>query len=203
MSRRRKKARRARVDGRRSTVDATPGELEARGREALEAGRHRDAIAAFKELVRREPHPDWVEALAQAYSGRARGLADKGMFKEAIAMLRIRAESCGRTPADLLYLDLLFQTGQIEAAVELIRAHRPGPGRDLRRVLAEPPMPAVNPSPSPDRDNWTCSDGRSLCGPRSRARCDRRGDSPGLPGRCPALSGRTGSRGISVHPGRL
>lgn len=90
----------------------------------MQAGKYREAVAAFKEMLRQEQRPEWIEALAEAYAGRARGLADKGMFKEAAVIWRNRAESCDRFLAEPAYIELLFQSGQIESALQLLQEQR-------------------------------------------------------------------------------
>ena len=61
--------------------------LPIRAAEALQQGRFKDAIELFKPLVRQDPRPEWKESLADAYCGRARALAAKGMLKEAAIVL--------------------------------------------------------------------------------------------------------------------
>ena len=61
--------------------------LADRGAEAMRLGRFKDAIEAFKHLVRQDPQPLWRERLSDAYVGRARTLVDKRMFKEAAVVL--------------------------------------------------------------------------------------------------------------------
>ena len=62
---------------------ASPDVLAERGAEDLKAGRFREAVESFRQLVKIEPRPEWREALATAYVGRGRTLAAKGMYKEA------------------------------------------------------------------------------------------------------------------------
>jgi cellulose synthase operon protein C len=52
----------------------------------LDAGRFRDAMAGFKELLKQAPTDALRDGLAGAYAGRARELAAKGMLKEALVM---------------------------------------------------------------------------------------------------------------------
>jgi tetratricopeptide (TPR) repeat protein len=87
----------------------------------LTAGHYREAIELFKALLKQELRPEWVDALAQAYQGRAVGLADKGMFKEAIVFWQNRTELCHRPLAEPFYFCLLFQTGRVAEAVRLFR----------------------------------------------------------------------------------
>jgi len=93
-----------------------PAELAERGAESMRLGRFKDAIEAFKQLARLEPQPEWRQRLADAYAGRARALADKGMFKEAAIVLEntLMPEGIIREPA--LYLDCLIRQGQHQKA---------------------------------------------------------------------------------------
>ena len=87
---------------------------------ALAAGRHKDAIEGFKDLLKREPRADWRDGLAAAYAGRAGQLADKGMFKEALALWRVRAEACAVPVVDGPYVGWLLKSGQTAQALGLL-----------------------------------------------------------------------------------
>ncbi|MBK5966368.1 hypothetical protein CCR95_20340 [Thiocystis minor] len=93
----------------------SPEEIERKSREHLAGGRFRDAIDGFKQLLKREPRPDWRFALADAYAGRARELNAKGMLREALVMWENRA-SLGK--------DIAFEP---EQATLLLRLGRPEP----------------------------------------------------------------------------
>lgn len=97
--------------------------LAARGAEALRLGRYRDAIEAFKPALRQDPQPQWRHALGQAYSGRARELAAKGMFKEAAIVLENTRAADGTVAAPLLYLRCLIQQGRLQKAAREVRTH--------------------------------------------------------------------------------
>jgi tetratricopeptide (TPR) repeat protein len=97
--------------------------LAARGAEALRLGRYRDAIEAFKQALRQDPQPQWRHALDQAYTGRARDLAAKGMFKEAAIVLENTRAADGTVAAPLLYLRCLIQQGQLQKAAREVRTH--------------------------------------------------------------------------------
>ncbi|MFA7241012.1 MAG: hypothetical protein WC091_12955 [Sulfuricellaceae bacterium] len=79
---------------------------------ALGASRYKDATELYKELVKRESRPDWVEGLAASYAGRAHELADKGMIKEALVLWRNRTQLCGKPLAEGPYLGWLLQAGE-------------------------------------------------------------------------------------------
>ncbi len=124
MARKRKKIRKPRVGSSTHQVRLSLEELEAQGRNLLQAGKYKDAVATLKAMLQQEQRPEWIEFLAEAYVGRARGLADKGMFKEAAVIWRNRAESCDRFLADPTYIELLFQSGQIDSALQLVQEQR-------------------------------------------------------------------------------
>ncbi len=79
----------------------------------LEKGRFRDAVDAYKALLKTGPRPEWLTGLASAYAGRAQALADKGMRREAIALWRSRAEACHTALWDGPYAGWLVAEGQI------------------------------------------------------------------------------------------
>jgi cellulose synthase operon protein C len=87
---------------------------------ALAAARYKDAIELFKDLLKRERRPAWLDGLAAAYAGRAEQLAAKDMVKEALALWRTRAESCQVPLLDGPYVGWLMKTGQIEHALRLL-----------------------------------------------------------------------------------
>jgi tetratricopeptide (TPR) repeat protein len=84
--------------------------------EALQDGRFKDAIELFKQLVKQDPTSEWKESLADAYAGRGRALAAKGMFKEAAFVLEntLNAEKILREPA--LYVACLIRENQAAKA---------------------------------------------------------------------------------------
>ncbi len=86
--------------------------LPARAAEALQQGRFKEAVELFKQLVRQEPRPEWKEALADAYGGRARALAAKGMFKEAAMVLENTLTPAGLLRDPHLYATCLIREGQ-------------------------------------------------------------------------------------------
>ena len=84
----------------------------------LQARRFRDALEAYKQLLKRESHDSWREALAEAYMGRAEQLAAKGMYKEAAALWENMASSCGERQLGR-YLEWLLKAGRIERGARL------------------------------------------------------------------------------------
>ncbi len=72
---------------RRGATPAPSAILADRGAQAMQLGRLKEAVEIFKQLARQDPQPQWTRRLADAYAGRARALAEKGMFKEAAIVL--------------------------------------------------------------------------------------------------------------------
>jgi tetratricopeptide (TPR) repeat protein len=96
----------------------TPEQKLIQAQQALEAGRFRDAVNHFKELVKSEPRPEYIQGLAASYQGRAEELTAKGMLKEALAIWQNRREACPGEPLDPRYIGLLLDLGRTHEAVE-------------------------------------------------------------------------------------
>ncbi len=86
--------------------------LPARAADALRQERFKEAVELFKQLARQDPRPEWREALADAYGGRARALAAKGMFKEAAMVLENTLTEAGLLREPHLYATCLIREGQ-------------------------------------------------------------------------------------------
>jgi len=98
----------------------TPEAIEQKAREDLVAGRHREAIAELKRLLRTEARGDWRAALADAYAGRARELTDKGMLKEALVIWENRValgEGVAFAPE---HAALLLRLNQVVPVLDLL-----------------------------------------------------------------------------------
>ena len=93
-----------------------PQQLSESGADALRQGRFKDATEIFKQLLRQDPRPEWKQRLGDAYAGRARALAEKGMFKEAAIVLENTLGPGGITREPLLYLSCLIRQNQIQKA---------------------------------------------------------------------------------------
>ena len=87
---------------------------------ALDASRYREAIEHYKELLKRERRPAWIDGLAAAYAGRAAQLAAKGLVKEALALWRTRADACGRPLFEGPYVGWVVQAGETGQALRLL-----------------------------------------------------------------------------------
>ena len=97
--------------------DLPTRELIARGQTLLSARNFKDAIDVYKLLLKREPQGGWRDALATAYLERARELAGKAMYREAIVLWENIPSLCGQTPQPALYVDWLLHTGQYAKAM--------------------------------------------------------------------------------------
>jgi cellulose synthase operon protein C len=102
-----------------SIQEAAVPPLAVKAREALQLGDFKQAIELFKRLVKQDARPEWREALADAYVGRARFLAAKGMFEEAETALNKAAAPDGTVPDPLLYVQCLVKRGQVHKAAGL------------------------------------------------------------------------------------
>jgi len=106
--------------------------LAAAAQSSLDGRQYKEAIELYRELLKREPRPDWQLARAEAYAGRARELAAKGMLKEALTVWRNRTEVCGTALMSGPYPAWLLQTGEMEEVVRHYRQRlaRSTPGAD-------------------------------------------------------------------------
>lgn len=109
--------------GKPSPTASDPAALPGRAAAALAAGQFKEAMEGYKELLKRERRPEWLDALAEAYAGRARQLAAKGMAKEALVLWRNRAELCGKPIAAGDEVALLAAAGQVAEATRRYLQH--------------------------------------------------------------------------------
>jgi hypothetical protein len=135
-----------------------PEILAERGLDALQRERFKDAIELFKQAIRAEPRPDWKERLADAYRGRARDLAAKGMFKEAAMVLENTIIAGGLIRDPELYLCCLMRDGQQQKAAAYLLNHPPE-REDLEALAAAllvsvPQLPELAPSATPEQRRW-------------------------------------------------
>ena len=91
--------------------------LASQAEEALRREKFKNAIELLKQLVKREARPEWRNALADAYLGRAKALAAKGMFKEAEVVLGNAAAADGTVKEPLFLLHCLVRQGQFQKAL--------------------------------------------------------------------------------------
>ena len=140
--------------------------LAARGAEALQQQRFKEAVELFKLAVRQDPRPEWKQSLADAYHGRARTLAAKGMCKEAAMVLENTRAPDGTLRDPLLYLTCLIRDGQQPkaAAQALVQVGRdsllPAAGQAALEELSAALLVAVPQRPEPaggaasERTRW-------------------------------------------------
>jgi len=130
--------------------------LPIRAAEALQQGRFKDAIELFKPLVRQNPRPEWKESLADAYCGRARALAAKGMFKEAAMVLENTLTQAGTLHDPHLYVTCLIREGQQPKAAayllhSVVSGALPADKRATLEALAAALLVTVPVLPAPAR----------------------------------------------------
>ena len=102
-----------------SLLEVSVPPLAAKATEAMRLGDFKQAIELFKRLVKQDARTEWRDALAEAYAGRARILAAKGMFEEAETALSKAAAPDGTVRDPLLYVQCLVKRGQVHKAAEL------------------------------------------------------------------------------------
>jgi tetratricopeptide (TPR) repeat protein len=102
-----------------SFQEASVSPLAAKATEALRLGDFKQAIELFKRLVKQDARPEWRDALVEAYVGRARVLAAKGMFEEAETALNKATAPDGTVADPLLCVQCLVKRGQSHKAAEL------------------------------------------------------------------------------------
>jgi tetratricopeptide (TPR) repeat protein len=92
--------------------------LAAKASEAMRFGDFKEAIELLKRLAKQDPQPQWRDMLADAYAGRARSLAAKGMFEQAETALNKTAAADGTVREPLLYVQCLAKRGQLGKAFQ-------------------------------------------------------------------------------------
>src|SRR5208337_5442079 len=114
----------------------------ARAEEAFRLGSFKEAIELYKQLLKQEARPEWRDALAMAYVGRAKALSAKGLFKEAEIVLGNAAALDGAVREPLFLLNCLIRQGQMQKALAQAlkyigtNALPPGQGRLLSDLTA-------------------------------------------------------------------
>jgi tetratricopeptide (TPR) repeat protein len=148
-----------------SLQEASSSSLAAKAEEALRLGDFKQAIELFRRLVKQDARPEWRDALVDAYVGRARTLAAKGMFEEAETALSKAAAPDGTLPDPLLYVRCLVKRGQLRNAAEMavryvlngkVRASDAHRLAELAAALwLATPVPLVPPAdPKSEADKW-------------------------------------------------
>ena len=85
--------------------------------EALRLGRTKEAVELYKQLLKQEARPEWRDALADAYLGRAKALFAKGLFKETEIVLGNAAALDGAVKEPLFLISCLVRQGQLDKAL--------------------------------------------------------------------------------------
>ena len=93
------------------------GAPAAQAEEALRLGRFKEAVELYKQLLKQEARPEWRDALADAYVGRAKALFAKGLFKEAEIVLGNAAALDGAVKEPLFLISCLVRQGQLDKAL--------------------------------------------------------------------------------------
>ena len=101
-----------------SLLEAQMCSLAAKASEAMRFGDFKEAIELLKRLAKQDPQPQWRDMLADAYAGRARSLAAKGMFEQAETALNKTAAADGTVREPLLYVQCLAKRGQLGKAFQ-------------------------------------------------------------------------------------
>ena len=110
----------------------------------LAKGRYREAIEAYKKLLKQERRPEWLDGLADAYTGRAQALADKAMRREAITLWQNRAELCGKPLWEGPYADWMIAEGKLtEVLAYLSRCHAGSAPKETLATLEAQLAPAL------------------------------------------------------------
>jgi tetratricopeptide (TPR) repeat protein len=114
-----KKQRRRAQHSKSAPSKLSPETAARKARSDLDSGRHREAIAGFKQLLKLEPCAEWRAALADAYTGRARELTAKGMLKEALVIWENRTRLGEGVSFELDQAALLLRMGRVESVLAL------------------------------------------------------------------------------------
>lgn len=141
------------------------GALAAQAEVALRLGRFKEAVELYKQLLKREARPEWRDALANAYLGRAKALFAKGLFKEAEIVLGNAMALDGAVEEPLFLISCLIRQGQLDKALAQGLKHigtnalEPGEERLLSELtaamfLARPVLLAARNDDPPARVEW-------------------------------------------------
>ena len=107
----------ARLNPRKLPSAPMAGAPAAQAEEALRLGRIKEAVELYKQFLKQEARPEWRDALADAYLGRAKALFAKGLFKEAEIVLGNAAALDGAVKEPLFLISCLVRQGQLDKAL--------------------------------------------------------------------------------------
>ena len=94
-----------------SNTSKSPEQLATSAHDFIKYGQFKEAINAYKELLKLKPDPETEQHLAAAYRGRATEIAAKGMYPEAIVLWENQARLVQQSPCTKEYVTWLFQAG--------------------------------------------------------------------------------------------
>ncbi|MBF0420828.1 MAG: hypothetical protein HQL78_11765 [Magnetococcales bacterium] len=116
-----------------------PRPKSSEGLEHLRSGRFKNAIESLKLALKEEPQSDELkDYLAEAYIGRAKELAEKGMGQEAAIMLEKSSDITGKLIDPIMLFSLFLNGGQVGRAVDALRSIKGDP--DGRSSLVVGPL---------------------------------------------------------------
>ncbi len=113
--------------------------LEQNAEASMAKSAYKEAIEYYKALLKREQQPAWITRLSEAYLGRGRDLAAKGMFKEAVVIWENRSTTCGDDSEQVLYLEWLLKAGRYGRAAQLYH----GAGESFANYPGAQNLPAL------------------------------------------------------------
>lgn len=90
---------------------------------ALKSKHYKEAIVLYKKLAQNQAGGRWQTVLQEAYVGRAKQLAEKGLHKEALVMLR-NAPSVKTGDRQCLQIYCLIESGDSSLAIKLFSENR-------------------------------------------------------------------------------
>ncbi len=114
---------------------ASPQETAARGRRLLAENRFKEAVALLKGQQEKQPGQPWNDLLGQAWLGRARELADHGLYKEALLLWDNADALLDEAPEPHTRLSWLFNARRHGEAVRLFNDLEKSLRRDHPRLL--------------------------------------------------------------------
>jgi tetratricopeptide (TPR) repeat protein len=103
-----------------STSPKTVEQWLTAAKQAMQKHSYKDAITAYKELLKREKRSEWEQELAKAYRARALEIAGKGMYQEAIVLWENQLKLCPKVEVDKEYAIWLLQAGQFPKLASLM-----------------------------------------------------------------------------------
>ncbi|MDM8567411.1 hypothetical protein QUF74_17395 [Candidatus Halobeggiatoa sp. HSG11] len=86
----------------------------------LAKGKYKEATDAYKKLLKTEQRQEWQDGLAKAYLLRAKSLAKKGMYKEAVVLWENRANIYNDKESFEQYIHWLIKSGSSSRAINLL-----------------------------------------------------------------------------------